>query len=87
MENAVKVKHSNRIRTSRGDRVYYFINNILLGIFFLITLIPLINVVASSFSSAFAVNWTVIRLCSSIPASGGLMATPSFTPSLEPPST
>ena len=56
MENAVKVKHSNRIKTSRGDRVYYFINNILLGIFFLIILIPLVNVVASSFSSAFAVN-------------------------------
>lgn len=56
MENAVKVKHSNHIKTSRGDRVYYLINNILLGIFFLIILIPLINVVASSFSSAFAVN-------------------------------
>lgn len=56
MENAVKVKHSNRIKTSRGDRVYYLINNILLGIFFSIILIPLVNVVASSFSSAFAVN-------------------------------
>lgn len=35
MENAVKVKHSNHIKTSRGDRVYYLINNVLLGIFFL----------------------------------------------------
>lgn len=53
---AVQSKHKNRIKTSRSDRVYYLINNILLGIFFLIILIPLINVVACSFSDSFAVN-------------------------------
>lgn len=53
---AVQSKHKNRIKTSRSDRVYYLINNILLGLFFLIILIPLINVVACSFSDSFAVN-------------------------------
>ena len=53
---AVQSKHKNRIKSSRSDRVYYLINNILLGLFFLIILIPLINVVACSFSDSFAVN-------------------------------
>ena len=49
----------NTIKVSRGDHVYYTIVNILLGLFTLIVLLPLINVVANSFSSqdAVAFGW------------------------------
>ena len=46
----------NRIKTSRTDKIYYFCSNTFLLLFFLIILLPLINVVASSFSDSVAVN-------------------------------
>lgn len=41
---------------SRGDRIFYAVNNMLIGIVMLIVLVPMINVLASSFSSPAAVN-------------------------------
>lgn len=41
--------------TSRSDRVFYFVNAVLLMIFTLIVLLPLINVVACSFSDPYMV--------------------------------
>ena len=49
-------KKSNAIRVSRVDNVYYGFVNFFLIIFFLIILLPLLNIVASSFSDAMAVN-------------------------------
>ena len=51
-----KKKINNKIGVSFGDKVYYFINNTLLAIFFLTILLPLINIVASSFSNTDAVG-------------------------------
>lgn len=42
-------------RTARGDRIFYLINNICLFVFSMIVFIPLINVVACSFSDALEV--------------------------------
>lgn len=53
--NAAK-KHKNTISVSRVDKIYYAIVNVCLFIFFMIILLPLINVVASSFSDAKTVN-------------------------------
>lgn len=53
-EPTVKVK--NKIGVPYSDKVFYCIVNIILGIFFLLVLGPLINIVASSFSSADAVG-------------------------------
>lgn len=44
------------IRATREDRLFYLVVNIFVGIFTLIILIPLINIVASSFSSPSAVS-------------------------------
>lgn len=44
------------IRATREDRFFYLVVNIFVGIFTLIILIPLINIVASSFSSPSAVS-------------------------------
>lgn len=49
-------KRRNTIRVSRVDKIYYSLVNFFLFIFFMIILMPLINVVASSFSDAKAVN-------------------------------
>lgn len=46
----------NKIKTSRVDKIYYSLMNTFLLIFFLIILLPLLNVVASSFSNSVAVN-------------------------------
>lgn len=46
-----------KIKTSRGDRVYYAIVNLLLGFFTVLIVFPLLNVIASSFSSPQAVNF------------------------------
>ncbi|MEA4824590.1 MAG: carbohydrate ABC transporter permease [Clostridiaceae bacterium] len=51
-----KKKINNHIRIPRSDRIYNTIVNIFLAIFFLIILIPLLNIVASSFSNAQEVN-------------------------------
>ena len=52
----MSAQHKNKIGISFGDRVYYTIVNVFLGIFFLTILAPLINIVASSFSSVDAVG-------------------------------
>lgn len=44
------------IYLTRSDRIFHVINNIIVSLLFLIVLLPLINVLASSFSSASAVN-------------------------------
>ncbi len=44
------------IDTARGDRTFYAIVNAIVGVFMLIVLIPLVNIVASSFSSPGAVS-------------------------------
>lgn len=49
-------KKNTAIRMSAGDKVYYVIVYTLLGLFGLIVLIPLINIVSSSFSSSEAVT-------------------------------
>lgn len=51
-----KKKINNKIGVSFGDKIYYLINNILLAAFFLMILLPLINIVASSFSDTDAVG-------------------------------
>ena len=45
----------NRIKITAGEKIYYAIVNLILGVFFVLVLAPLINIVASSFSSADAV--------------------------------
>lgn len=52
----LKSKVNNKIGITTGEKVYYLVVNILLGLFFLIILGPLINIVASSFSSPDAVG-------------------------------
>lgn len=42
----------NKINTSAGDKVYYLLVNIILGIFLVLVMFPLLNVLACSFSSA-----------------------------------
>ena len=42
---------SNAIQVPRGDRIYYTVVNVILALFTLIVLLPLLNVLASSFSS------------------------------------
>lgn len=59
LKKAPAVKHpnsKNKIGITANEKVYYFIINLCLGIFFIIVLGPLINIVASSFSSADAVG-------------------------------
>lgn len=53
--NAAHAK-KHRIKISVGDRVFYWSTEIVLGILTLIVLIPLIYIVASSFSSPSAVS-------------------------------
>lgn len=47
---------ARRIRVSRVDRIYYVVVDVSLGLFFLIILLPILNIVASSFSNAQIVN-------------------------------
>ena len=63
MENVEKhdpsknsIRKSNVIKTPRNDRIFYAIVNTGLGFFTLLILLPLINIVASSFSSVEAVR-------------------------------
>ena len=41
---------------TKGDRTFHAVNNLLVGIVILVVLLPMLNVLASSFSSAAAVN-------------------------------
>ena len=58
MDRAIKQKevHRNRIRHSRGDRVFAGIIYTLLGLFFVIELYPLVYVISASFSDPLAVG-------------------------------
>lgn len=58
-QRAIAKNRKNVIRISAGDRAYYTIITILLSLFTIIILMPLINVVANSFSSqdAVAFGW------------------------------
>lgn len=55
-EAEVIVNPKNRIKTSKGDLVFYAIVNIIMAFFFTIVLAPLLNIVASSFSNSGYVN-------------------------------
>ena len=52
----MKNRGASGIDTARGDRTFYAIVNAIVGGFMLIVLIPLVNIVASSFSSPGAVS-------------------------------
>ncbi len=56
MDATKKLSRKNSIKVPRGDKIYYGIVNLFLFLFFMAILLPLINVVASSFSEAKAVN-------------------------------
>ena len=56
MDATRKLSRKNAIKVPRGDKIYYGIVNLFLFLFFMAILLPLINVVASSFSEAKAVN-------------------------------
>lgn len=51
---STKTKTKRKIKTSRGDRVFYTISYIIIGILGLIVLYPMVYVVAASMSSADA---------------------------------
>ena len=52
----MKNRGASGIDTARGDRTFYAIVNAIVGVFMLIVLSPLVNIVASSFSSPGAVS-------------------------------
>ena len=54
MDATRKLSRKNAIKVPRGDKIYYGIVNLFLFLFFMAILLPLINVVASSFSEAKA---------------------------------
>ena len=56
MDATRKLSRKNAIKVPRGDKIYYGIVNLFLFLFLMAILLPLINVVASSFSEAKAVN-------------------------------
>ena len=56
MDATKKLSRKNSITVPRGDKIYYGIVNVCLFLFFMAILLPLLNVVASSFSDAKTVN-------------------------------
>lgn len=56
MDATKKLSRKNSITVPRGDKIYYGIVNVCLFLFFMAILLPLLNVVASSFSEAKTVN-------------------------------
>ena len=56
MDATKKLSRKNSIKVPRGDKIYYGIVNVCLFLFFMAILLPLLNVVASSFSDAKTVN-------------------------------
>ena len=56
MDATKKLSRKNSIKVPRGDKIYYGIVNVCLFLFFMAILLPLLNVVASSFSEAKTVN-------------------------------
>ena len=62
-ENRMDIRKRNRnifvkkeLNITTGDKVFYFLNNIFLGIAIIITLYPIIFVASASFSSSYAVT-------------------------------
>lgn len=55
-------KKSNRIQVSTGDKVFYTLVNIGLGLFTALVLIPLVNIVSCSFSSVDAVKFGYVTV-------------------------
>lgn len=53
---AQATKQANRIKVSAGDRLFYHITEVILGVLLLMVLVPLVYIVASSFSSPSAVS-------------------------------
>lgn len=81
MENAGKnpsfkknIGKRNVIRTPKNDKIFYTLVNIGLGIFTLIILLPLINIVACSFSSVEAVRTGRVTLWPVSPSLDGYKA-------------
>ncbi len=64
----------NRIRTPKNDRIFYALVNTGLGLFTLIILLPLINIVACSFSSVEAVQTGRVTLWPVSPSLDGYKA-------------
>ena len=56
MDATKKLSRKNAIKVPRGDKIYSGIVNLFLFLFFMAILLPLLNVVASSFSDAKTVN-------------------------------
>ena len=56
MDATKKLRRKNSISVHRSDKIYYGIVNFFLFLFFMAILLPLLNVVASSFSDAKTVN-------------------------------
>lgn len=56
MDATKKLSRKNSINVPRGDKIYYGIVNVCLFLFFMAILLPLLNVIASSFSEAKTVN-------------------------------
>lgn len=56
MDATKKLSRKNSITVPRGDKIYYGIVNVCLFLFFMAILLPLLNVIASSFSEAKTVN-------------------------------
>ena len=44
-----------KVKTPLDDKIYYVVTNVVLGLIMLIVLLPLLNVVANSFSAPSAV--------------------------------
>ena len=59
VNHSEKAKHLNTIKISTGDKAYYTFVYAILGLFTLLIIMPLVNVVANSFSSqdAVAFGW------------------------------
>lgn len=73
-QKVIKNNRKNKIKITGGEKVYYTIVNVLLGLFFVIVLAPLINIVASSFSSANMVNAGKVLLLPKSPTLEGYRA-------------
>ncbi len=56
MTTAQKTVRKNKIGITHSEKIFYFIVNLVLALFFAMILLPLINIVASSFSTADAVG-------------------------------
>lgn len=56
MTTVQKTARKNKIGITHSEKIFYFLVNLVLALFFAMILLPLINIVASSFSTADAVG-------------------------------